>query len=391
MDNKDIKILVVDDEEIIRRLFTDALKGWGYQVDMASDGKEAIECCARSDYHIVLTDLNMPNLDGISLINRIKSRWPLMEIIVITGYGTIETAIDAMKLGAIDFILKPVNFDHVRFIIKKCAQKIKANNENQELREMNTQLRELNEMKDKFLSITNHEIRTPLTIIRGYLEILDTVAMEIDEESQEILDIIKRTTLELSETVDRMHTLSKIDHLKWTEIGSAVDICKLVKEIYSEMERLFHHRAIEFYAEHPDKPLLVRGTKDGLRLLLRELLQNALKFTPDNGKVTVKVISDLREVIIEVKDTGIGIAYEKQDLIFTDFYEVQDSINHKSSQAEFMGGGMGIGLTLVKDIVITLRGRIIVDSEPNVGSTFKIYLPKLAKKAEAPVDAVIHS
>ncbi|MCB0265284.1 MAG: response regulator, partial [Calditrichaeota bacterium] len=188
MDESQIRLLLVDDEAIILTLFKSALQAWGYTVDIAEDGKKALQLCNENNYHIMITDLNMPNMDGMALLKRVKSRWPMMEVIVVTGYGTIETAIEAMKMGASDFILKPVNFEQVQFTIKKCYQKIKAESENQELREINAQLRSVNEMKDKFLAITNHEIRTPLTIIKGYLEILEMIMESDDPEIAETID-----------------------------------------------------------------------------------------------------------------------------------------------------------------------------------------------------------
>ena len=161
MRRDEVKILVVEDEEIIRLMFQQTFESWGFQVDVAENGKDALDRCHRENYHIVVTDLNMPMMDGLELLKRIKIKWPNIEVIVITGYATIESAIDAMKHGAYDFILKPVNFDHVQFTMNKCYSKIRFEAENQELRQANSQLTELNEMKDKFLYITNHEIRTP--------------------------------------------------------------------------------------------------------------------------------------------------------------------------------------------------------------------------------------
>ncbi|MCB0268243.1 MAG: response regulator [Calditrichaeota bacterium] len=376
MDESQIRLLLVDDEAIILTLFKSALQAWGYTVDIAEDGKKALQLCNENNYHIMITDLNMPNMDGMALLKRVKSRWPMMEVIVVTGYGTIETAIEAMKMGASDFILKPVNFEQVQFTIKKCYQKIKAESENQELREINAQLRSVNEMKDKFLAITNHEIRTPLTIIKGYLEILEMIMESDDPEIAETIDIIRRTTLDLNSTVERMHALSRANQITWQGRKESVDLKEFLIKIREDMSGLFKHRNITLTVQTPEKQQFVMGTTPSIRIILQELLQNALKFTPDEGKVIVSVKEKDEHFVISVQDTGIGIPYEKQDLIFSDFYEVQDTINHKTSKAEFMGGGMGIGLSLVKEVVTSLRGQIELESEPNVGSTFKVYLQK---------------
>ncbi len=371
-----IKIILVDDEELILGLFRSVLQTQGYEVDIAVDGQQALQLCAENDYHIMITDLNMPNMDGMALLKRVKDRWPMMEVIVVTGYGTMQTAIEAMKVGASDFIIKPVNFEQVQFTIQRCVHKIKAAMENQELREINAQLRSVNELKDKFLAITNHEIRTPLTIIKGYMEILEMIVDAQDPEVAETLEILKNTTNELSQTVERMHLLNQANQVSLRNRPEKTDLKTLLESVCEKMRRLFDYRKIEFKVKIPDKSIVAYGSAKKLRIILQELLQNALKFTPEGGNVEVFCRDGENEVAVVVKDTGIGIPYDKQELIFTGFYEVQDSINHKSGNEEFMGGGMGIGLRLVKELVTALNGRIELLSEPGRGSVFKVVLPK---------------
>jgi signal transduction histidine kinase len=318
----------------------------------------------------------MPQLDGISLLKRIKSRWPFIEVIVITGYGTIEIAIDALKVGAYDFILKPVNFDHLEFTINKCFQKIVQQSEGSELREKIEQLKELNDMKDKFFSITNHEIRTPLMILRGYFEILETELGKLDKEKKEIFEIIKKTSLDLSETVERMHILSHMNHGDWIGSKERIDVTEIISDVYNKLIHLFEHRKIKLSLDAPDHPIWIEGNSFACKLLIRELLHNSLKFTQDDGEVKVKAQDLQDQVVISISDDGIGIPYDKQQLIFTDFYELQNVMNHKSSTEEFMGGGMGIGLNLVKEIITGMNGKLQVFSETGEGSTFIIFLPK---------------
>ena len=382
MKESDIKILVVEDEELIRDIFKQSLENLGFSIETAEDGKTALELCQQNTYQIVTTDINMPVMDGITLLKHIKSRWPFIEVIVVSGYASIENAIDALKIGAFDFILKPVNFDHLKLVIKKCYQKISWQTESFELKEKNLQLKELSEMKDKFLSITNHEIRTPLMIIKGYLEILESQLENLNDDDEEILDIIKKTTENLSDTVERMHMLSQVSKGDWIGEENDVDITKTIQDVYSDLARLFQHRNIEVILNLPADSLLVKGNLFAIKLIIRELLQNALKFTQNEGEVEIKLTELQDEVVLNVKDNGIGIPYNKQNLIFTDFYEVQDVMNHKSSKEEFKGGGMGIGLSLVKEIVNSLKGTIQFYSEPNDGTTFIIHFLKSEKVSQ---------
>ncbi len=394
MRKEDIKILVVEDEEIIRMMFKQSFSNWGFKVNTAENGKDALEKCQQGFFNIVVTDLNMPVMDGMELLKRLKSKWPFQEVIVVTGYATIESAIEAMKLGAYDFILKPVNFDHVQFIINKLFTKIRAEAENEQLREVNTQLMELNDMKDKFLYITNHEIRTPLTIIKGYIDVLRGLISNPGNEVTETLTILEDTTAELNELVDRMHLLKSLELGEIERDHDLLDLKDVLSKVYRELGSLFKLRNIDLRVMVDKKPLFVTGDYRQVRLLMRELLHNALKFTPDKGSVIVKLEFKNDQIQYSVKDSGVGIPYDKQKLIFDRFYEIQDVVNHRSSKKDFMGGGLGIGLSMVKEIVEGMKGKIELVSEPGQGSLFRITLPytqpqkKTAEPAPTPAQSV---
>ncbi len=377
MHQQPIHILVVEDEQLIRDIFRQALENWGYPVTVAEDGTEALRWLKRQPFHIVITDLYMPGLDGLNLLHKIKDNWPFIEVIVVTGHGTVESAIEAMKHGAFDFILKPVNFDQVRMTVKRCQQKILAESENAHLREINARLQELNELKDKFLSITNHEIRTPVTIIKGYLEILMSLVNSSDPEVTEIFQILKNTADELVGSLERMHLLSRLQQGEMINKNQIVDVSEIARAVYREMYRLFQYRNIQLDISLPKQVAEVFANVHALKIIIRELVHNALKFTPDGGKVELSIYTTQNYVNIVVRDTGVGIPVEKQEAIFKEFYEVQDVIHHRSSQQDFMGGGMGIGLSLVKELVASLKGRIAIESEVGSGSVFIVYLPRL--------------
>ncbi|MEL6822408.1 MAG: response regulator [Calditrichota bacterium] len=375
MQREETRVLIVDDEQVICQLFQHTLKKRGYFAETASDGQEALNLCKIEPYHIVITDLKMPRLDGISLLREIKANWPDTEVIVITGYATIESAIEAMKIGASDFILKPVNFESVYLIVEKCFTHLLQKIENAELRAENLRLQELNLLKDKFLSITNHEMRTPIMVFKGYLEILNFLNPEQTAEREEIEAILLKTSLEMEESVGRMHLLNGLRRKQWYNHNETIDIIANAAEIANDMKRLFEHRSIDLETILPEEPVKINGSLQGLRIVIRELLQNALKFTPDGGKVVVKGEKEKDFVKLIIRDNGIGIANDKLDLIFTDFYEVGDTFNHKTSKEEFLGGGLGIGLGLVREVVTGMDGTISVESIEGKGTDFIIRFP----------------
>ena len=372
------KILVIEDEDLVRQSYNDMFSYFGYEVESVPNGREGMSRITKQDYDIVVTDLNMPEMNGIDVLKYIKKKKPYIEVIVITGFATLENAIEAMKVGAYDYFAKPVDIEHVRIVISKCVQQIQSRKENEELRSLTQRLKELNELKDKFITITNHELRTPVTVLKGYIELVDYFLEESrDENINEAIEIISETMSELVSIVEQMHDISSFEYGKKRLVGGDVEIEKVLDLICKEMKILFEKRNIQFKLKLPESGVIVYGDDRQLKRSLRELLQNALKFTPEGGHVELEYSANLenKKIYIKVKDDGIGIPKDKLDLIFEPFYEVQNVINHMTSKTEFMGGGIGLGLTLAKEVFESHKGKLLLESEENGGSTFTVVLP----------------
>jgi signal transduction histidine kinase len=378
MEDKIAKILIIEDEEDVRESYLDMFEFFGYEVDAAPNGREGVIKVTNNEYDIVITDLNMPEMDGIEVLKVVKKNKPYIEVIVITGYATLENAIKAMKIGAYDYFTKPIDLEHVKIVLSKCVQSIKARKENEELKGINKKLTELNELKDKFITITNHELRTPLTVLKGYLDLIDMFLPEnSDKDLVEALDISKETMKEMVTIIEHLHDLSFFDYGKKNYTKNEFSLTELLQTIYNEMKVLFKNRNIKFNFSLEGEPVKLIGDQERLKRSLRELLQNALKFTGEKGEVNLIYAANNngKNVFIKVVDSGIGIPVDKQDLIFEPFYEVQNSIHHTTSKSEFMGGGIGLGLTLAKQVIESHDGQIIVESEPKKGSIFTVVLP----------------
>jgi signal transduction histidine kinase len=320
----------------------------------------------------------MPEIDGLEVLNYIKKNKPYTEVIVITGNATLDNAIKAMKVGAYDYFTKPVDVDHVRIVLSKCVQQLRAKRENEELKSLNERLKELNEMKDKFITITNHELRTPLTVLKGYLELIDYYLQ--DSKNADLNDafaVVAETMKELVCIIEDMHDVSSFNHGKKKLNLTDIDVKQLLLIIYREMKVLFENRKIDLEIDLEAPDTVVAGDYDRIKRSIRELLQNALKFTVEGGKVNLRYTVNEKNKMISIKvmDTGIGIPPDKQNLVFEPFYEIQDPMNHMTSKTEFLGGGIGLGLTLAKDVFESHQGTILLESAPGKGSTFTVVMP----------------
>lgn len=379
-------ILVIEDEDQVRQSYEDMFKFFGYNVESVPNGREGMSLINKKDYDIVVTDLNMPEMNGIEVLKYIKKRKPYIEVIMITGFATMENAIQAMKVGAYDYFAKPIDIEHVRIVLSKCVQQLRSKRENEELRSLNEKLKELNELKDKFITITNHELRTPITVLKGYVELMDHFLEDSrGKDINEAMGILSETTVELVSIVEQMHDMSSFDFGKKKLVFTDIPIQDVLKLIYKEMKLQFDKRKINLKLKSEGPAVIIRGDFNRLKRSIRELVQNALKFTPEGGNVNIdySVNNNSKQLYIKVDDNGIGIPTEKHDLIFEPFYEVQSTIHHTSSKTEFMGGGIGLGLTLAKEVIDSHQGSLHLESEEKKGSIFTVVLPYKRIKQES--------
>ncbi len=371
------KILVIEDEPEVRESYVDMFEFLGFDIDTAENGMEGLGKLKKQPYQIVFTDLNMPVMDGLQTLRLIKKNYPDIEVIVITGFATIENAIKAMKQGAFDYITKPVSFEHVRIVLNRCIQTINAKKENKKLRDLNEELSKLNDMKNKFITITNHELRTPIAVLKGYFDLLE---MDLDDQVsdsvKEYMKIIKSTINEMADMVENMHDLSILSHYTGHLNKKRVRVNNLVLHVYKKMKKLYVLRKIQLMYRIDDNDPIVVIDPHKMEKALTELVQNALKYTKEGGKVLIrsKLDKNKNQVFISVIDTGIGIPHDKIHYIFEPFYEVQNELHHFTSKTEFMGGGIGVGLPMVKEIVEAHNGEINVESSPGKGSIFTIVI-----------------
>ena len=371
------KILVIEDEPEVRESYVDMFEFLGFDIDTAENGMEGLGKLKKQPYQIVFTDLNMPVMDGLQTLRLIKKNYPDIEVIVITGFATIENAIKAMKQGAFDYITKPVSFEHVRIVLNRCIQTINAKKENKKLRDLNEELSKLNDMKNKFITITNHELRTPIAVLKGYFDLLE---MDLDDHVsdsvKEYMKIIKSTIGEMADMVENMHDLSILSHYTGHLNKKRVRVNNLVLHVYKKMKKLYVLRKIQLMYRIDDNDPVVVIDPHKMEKALTELVQNALKYTKEGGKVLIrsKLDKNKNQVFISVIDTGIGIPHDKIHYIFEPFYEVQNELHHFTSKTEFMGGGIGVGLPMVKEIVEAHNGEINVESSPGKGSIFTIII-----------------
>jgi len=247
------------------------------------------------------------------------------------------------------------------------------------LSDQNRRLLELDRLKDEFLSLVSHELRTPLTSIRGYLDlVLDEEAGELNPEQRRFLKAVERNSGRLLRLVGDLLFVAQADAGRLTLERAKVDVAALAADCVEAARPVADQRSIELHLAAVPVPALV-GDRGRLAQVLDNLVSNALKFTPEGGRVEVRTSVTDDYVRIEVEDSGIGIPAEEQPRLFERFFRA-------ASATEQAIPGTGLGLAIVKAIVEAHAGRIEVVSAPGKGTTFLVELPLREAQSAEPVE-----
>ena len=253
---------------------------------------------------------------------------------------------------------------------------------NSELIRWNAELKRVSEMKSNFLSIASHELKTPLTSIKGYSDIIiDNMRDKIDESVYRMIESINRAADRLHRVVNSILDVTRIEQKRLRLKPEMLDLDVVVKDCIEDLAQFSQKRGIVFDCHFPRVMPQFYGDKMRMQQVFTNLFSNAIKFSPDGSsvKVTIALENDDR-FHITVADPGVGIDKEEQKHIFDAFYEVGNANRHSTDFGKFMGGGTGLGLSIVKGIVERHGGRIWVESEgvrenEFPGSVFNIILP----------------
>jgi signal transduction histidine kinase len=268
--------------------------------------------------------------------------------------------------------------EHARLLDAERAARGEAEAVQQRLTEQNDRLRELDRLKDEFVSLVSHELRTPLTSIRGYLELL-LDDENLTDEQRRFIAVADRNSERLLEVVSDLLFLAQIEAGKIAIELGPVDLNDVVDECIESSSPVAAAKGIELRVHAQALPNL-RGDRARLGQMLDNLVSNALKFTPAGGKVDVRLSADADGVVLEVEDTGLGIPSEEQAQLFERFFR-------SSRASENAIPGTGLGLTITKAIVERHGGRIELESAENVGTTVRVHLP-LAEDRETAESSV---
>ncbi|MGQ9508992.1 MAG: response regulator, partial [Thermodesulfobacteriota bacterium] len=488
------KILVIDDEQIMRDGCTRILTKNGWEVFTAENGNQGLEhlqTCPQ-EIDVILLDLMMPGMSGMEVLEQIRSNYPDLLVIVITGYATVESAVEAMKKGAYDFIPKPFTPDQLRIVVRRALEKRTLQKEaeflrkererslrdiateksklktiincmgdgvlvcdregcivlsnpaasrmlkipeaslvgnyisqchlNQDLLRMIDEslkakdrsytsisqelslgdaeeiylrahtapvrddlgetigsvtviqdishLKELDKMKSEFIAMVSHELRAPLAAVEQQLTvILNRMAGEVTEKQEQLLSRAKERTKGLLDLIRDLLDLSKIEAGKMIQYKEPLSLQEIIQKVVEFMKVEADHKKLDLQFVSPSHPLIIHADRNSMEGVFTNLISNAIKYTPEGGKVRIILSEENGFAKVIVSDTGIGIKKEDLPRIFDKFYRVKTTETRQIV-------GTGLGLSIVKSIVDAHLGSISVESEEGKGTTFTVLIPK---------------
>ena len=488
-----VNILVIDDEQDIREGCERILSRMECEVVTASDGTKGLETLATQDINIVLSDIKMPGISGLEVLSTISEKYKSVMVIMITGFSTVETAIEAMKKGAYDFISKPFSPDQLRIVVKRAIEKLRLTQEAQALKLeqqknladleteqsrtraiietlpngvlvtnmldkivlMNpvarqylglpqdkgigekiqdciedkgfcdyikivsgckpvshdgvvvksyelalsderyilvlgkpitvedgeclgtvinlsdiTAMKVFDRLKSEFVSKVSHELRSPLSVIHEQLAmVMKGNILEESDDQQYILGRAKDKTSNLISLIGDLLDLSKIEAGTTGKEPEKIQLADFIEKIvdFLNIEALKKEQNLEFILPEKELPE-VKADPIALESVFGNLIANAIKYTPEKGKI--EVILDIKDhyVRVKVKDSGFGIEERHLSRIFEKFYRIKDD------NTRFING-TGLGLAIAKTLINELKGDLLVESEAGKGSLFTVLLP----------------
>jgi signal transduction histidine kinase len=484
-------VLVVDDEKVVRDGCCRVLKPEGLQVLTAENGEKALEAVEREEINVVLCDLKMPVMGALGVLEKIRESHPNIPVIIITGHGTIESAVECMKRGAYDFITKPFRADHLVLIVRRALEKqalerraqqlqeersrslydlaaeqsrvrtivscmadgvlvttpdlevvmhnpastrllefsppastpialsdyinddnlsealksLLANAEGQEeciaqelilgrkhIRALSalvygperqilgtvtvfhdiTSFRELDEMKSNFVHHVSHELRAPLSAIKQqHSVILDGLAGELKDKQRELINRAQDKIQGLLDMINDLLDVARIESGHGAQQQVPMNLADILAQTVTLMGPRAEEQGLALQLELSPELPLVQADGRSMEEVFTNLISNAINYTPDGGAVTVSTIPHPEYLEIRVSDTGVGIEAEEVSKIFDKFYRVK----HPETRQVI---GTGLGLSIVKGIIEAHRGSVEVESEPGVGTTFRVLLPTIS-------------
>lgn len=394
-----LRILVVDDESADVELHKSVLEAAGYLVATAASLRLARKALSERPYQLLLTDLRLPDGDGMALLEDAHAADPHAAAVVLTGFSSVENAVTALKAGAYDFLPKPCPEERLIAAVHRAAERYELSRTlasrtgeletinaeldrrvqdatreiftlNEKLKRTVADLTDINRRQGRFLEDMAHELKNPLSVVIGYTSFLLRRPMSewSEEELEKSLQSVTRNANHLHALIEELLDSARLAGRKMSLHAESVDARQAALQAAEAWGLKAAEKDVKVETDLSTAPMTVWADANRLAQVFNNLLSNAVKFTPKGGRVILSAHPDVRGVVFCVADSGPGIPAADAERVFERFYQVEGK--HQEHVR-----GLGLGLSIVAGLVTLHGGRIWVESRPGEGARFCFTLP----------------
>jgi signal transduction histidine kinase len=382
------RVLLIDDDDSLLDALSQMLKlrFKDIAVDTYDSAAAALASADLDDYDAIISDIKMPGVDGLELLEKTNLSCPEVPVLLITGHGETDLAIRALRANAFDLVRKPIEREYLAATLSKAielrrlrrdvrmkqvALERHAEDLEKRVQERTIELRRASQAKDEFLGLVSHELRTPLTVIVGSLDIMERHRLLLTEEEKQELNVdLRLQSHRLQRIIENLLVLAR------SESGAKarterVSLNQAIENQLRSHRRSFPERQVKSFLLDD---VFVQSDVVYLELILGNLLSNAEKYSSGEEPIEIKVTEDDEFALVAVLDRGRGLSAQEASLVFEPFY--------RSEEARMIPGA-GVGLTVCRRLVESHGGTISAAARTGGGSEFSFKLP-LARDLSAP-------
>lgn len=354
--SRKVKILIIDDEEIVLKSCLRILKDDMYEVDTVYSGTDGLKAVNDKEYDIVITDLKMPGISGMEVLKTLNKTYPDLLVIIFTGYATIDNAREALKEGAFDYIPKPFTNEELKSVVEN-AVKAKENGKYTKMMDL--------------MAIVSHELKSPVSTVhttaeslyRGYLG-------KLEADQQETVEAIIRNCQYLEDIIRNYIDLSKMDIDNLESFNQKINLVDdIVNNVITIPEYSSNLKRMEIVTDYKIKPV-INGDPNLLEIVVNNLVNNSIKYGNPDTKIKISIYDDNRNYYFSIYNKGVGISED----------DIEKKLFHKFSRLKQKGTegvkGSGLGLYICKKIIEKHNGKLWAESKPGKWVTFFFSIPK---------------
>jgi len=380
---KRLRILVVEDEPGMRHGIRRSLESYvailpgssdrvAFDLEAVGSGEEALARVEQAGTDLMLLDYKMGGISGLDVLRELQKKQADLLVIMITAFATIETAVQATRFGAFDFIAKPFTPDELKQTIAKATNHLITQRRARDLE------RERRRIRFEFIRVLGHELKAPLGAIESYLDVMSSHALGNDiNQYSTIISRCRARSEGMRKLIADLLDMTRFESGQKKRELIEQDIMEIVRAVMEAHTITAEDRGITINLNGPHQCMMTVDRTE-VEIMLNNLVSNAIKYNRDQGTVDITIEDDEEDfVTFAVADTGIGLTEDEAARLFHEFVRIKNEKTHNIP-------GSGLGLSIVKKIADLYRGIATVESEPNVGTTFRI---RLARHAPARSEA----